>query len=56
MENIIMYTLYKPGKAGTANNMRIEELRERRVKPKYTAQKNGQKHTKREPKIPTEHI
>mgnify|MGYP006985929645 CR=1 FL=1 len=29
MENI-MYTLYKPGKAGTANNMRIEELREKR--------------------------
>ena len=28
MENI-MYTLYKPGKSGTANNMRIEELRER---------------------------
>jgi hypothetical protein len=27
MENI-MYTLYKPGKTGTANNMRIEELRE----------------------------
>jgi hypothetical protein len=29
MENI-MFTLYKPGKAGTANNMRIEELREKR--------------------------
>ena len=28
MENI-MYTLYKQGKAGTANNMRIKELREK---------------------------
>ena len=28
MENI-MFTLYKPGKAGTANNMIIEELREK---------------------------
>jgi hypothetical protein len=28
MENM-MYTLYKPKKSGTANNMRIEEKRER---------------------------
>jgi hypothetical protein len=55
MENI-MYTLYKPGKTSTANNMRIEELRESGIKPKYMAQNNGPKHTKREKKIPTEHI
>jgi hypothetical protein len=52
MENI-MCTLYKPGKSGTANNMRIGELRERGIKPKYTVQKNRQKHTKNELKIPT---
>jgi hypothetical protein len=53
MENI-MYTLYKPGKTGTANNMRIEELRER-SKTKIHCPKEWTKSYKREPKIPTEH-
>ena len=51
----IMYTLYKPGKAGTANNMRIEELREK-SKTKIHCPKEWTKTYKREPKILTEHI
>jgi hypothetical protein len=55
MENIT-YTLYKPGKSGTANNMRIEELRKRNKTKIHCPKQNGQTHTKKEPKITTELI
>ena len=42
MENI-MYTLYKPGKSGTANNMKIEELRERYKNKRHSCSKEWTK-------------
>ena len=45
MQNI-MYTLCKPGKTSTTNNMRIEEY-QRETTPKYIAQKNRPKHKER---------
>jgi hypothetical protein len=52
MKNIL-YTLYKPGRTGTANNMRIDELRERNKTKTYCpkewtkAYKKGKKNTNR---------